>query len=143
MIWEGEYMARQRTVIAAITLLLAACSGPEEPSAALAGTYDLASVDSQPLPYQLKRPDGTAYMEIIAAILTLDARGGVTLVSTHRRYTDPEPQVRSDTIEGAYTVAGDDVIVTAPEALPMRFTRMDDGLSITAEGRTMLFVRRN
>ena len=96
-----------------ICLLGAACKDSTGPNTGAVGTWRLQTVDGQALPYTLEQ-SGEFKLELTAEVMTLDASGGVNMVTTFRVTDGSGVRPESIPAEGTYVVNGATITFTFP-----------------------------
>ena len=111
-------------VVAAATLLAAACGDKQDPTeVAVVGAYQLQTVDGQTLPIA----DLQQQSALVSGSLTLGAGGAFTVTSTYRMGTGGAAGDLTLSVSGTYRASGSSIT----------FSPLDQGSGSTSFGGTV------
>ena len=125
-----------------VCLLGAACKDSTGPNAGAVGTWRLQTVDGHGLPYTLEQ-SGQFKMDLTSEVMTLEASGRVTMVTTFF-VTDPPNNPFSESVpdEGTYLVNGSTISFTFPsDGSTPSATVSGDMMTLEDMGLTFVYRR--
>ncbi len=134
-----------RRAIPLVLALLAGCGtgAPLQPdSVAVAGKWNLSTVNGQPLPYT--DPHVSAYkFETLSHTVTMDARGAYKAQGRYRVTSDGHATIRVDTDSGTYVVNAGQLAITSLVTGERDVGTIDGGaLTFLVPGYTFVFNKQ-
>ena len=113
---------------------------PNDPTASIAGTYTLLSVDGVALPITVL--EGNPKIEVVRDDLTLASGGAVTRTVAFRFTQDGVPSTQSEVARGTFTVSGSTVSIRmADDPTIVTGAVSDRTITIVADGSTLIYQR--
>lgn len=111
---------------------------PTDPTASIAGTYALASVDGAPLPIIVL--EGNPRLEVVSDHITLAAGGTLTRNIVFRFTQDGVASTQSEVDRGTFTVSGSTVNLLMSGGT-FAGAVSDNTITIVSEGSTLIYRR--
>ena len=131
-------------LLAALSLLvlLAGCGGDgsTDPTAGIAGTYSLRTVNGSPLPYTLQQ-SGTFKLEITSDAYALTDNGTWTEAWSERTTSNGQVTTETFTDAGTYSRSGTAITLVSPGAGAVSGTVSGGTLTLAAQGFSLVFIR--
>ena len=136
----------RRTLLAGVALLLAACgddpTAPSPTPARVAGTYSLAKVDGQLLPF-LALDLGAYRVNVVSGTLLLRADGTYAHDVSHRTEDSGNIRTGTDTDVGTWNLHGDTITLASTKAVFSQTGVISgDAITLQSSSRVLVLTRQ-